>query len=72
MADEKAAKQVKEEPVEKIERSRLIAHSHEFFGVGPHIVAGALHDLGKGDADLSVEDAAAAIDKFRKRKVKES
>lgn len=71
MADEKAAAKAKAEPEpEKVDRDRLIASSHQFFGVPSHVVAGALADYGHGDGDLTVEDAQAAIDKFLKRKVK--
>jgi hypothetical protein len=70
MADEKAAKAKAEPEAEKVDRDRLIAAAHKFFGVGPHVVAGALADYGHGDSDLTVEEAQAAIDKFLKRKAK--
>lgn len=76
MADEKVTEakgknEAVEPEVEKVERTRLISDSHQYFGVGPHVVAGALHDYGHGDSPLDVESAREAIDKFLKRKVKE-
>jgi hypothetical protein len=69
---ETTTKAAKEEEAPKVERTRLISGAHEIFGVSSHVVAGALHDYGHGDTDLTVEEAKAIVDKYLKRKVKEA
>lgn len=59
-----------EKPAEdKVERARLIAESQQFFGVSPHVVAGALSDLGGGDGPVAPSRAQKAVDAFLKRPV---
>jgi hypothetical protein len=79
MADDKSTasepgkkEQAKEPAEEKVERERLIAESHQFFGFGPHVVAGALYGLDDRATAFKPSDVEEAIEKFLKRKVKEA
>lgn len=70
-SDETTTKADKEPAEEKVDRARLVREAYQFFGVSPHVVAGALHDLGGGDGDLQPSKVESAIGKFLKRDVKE-
>lgn len=79
MAEDKTSTETKKEPAkdkepaeEKVERARLVNQSYEFFGVGPHVVAGALHGLDRRATAFTPSEAQAEIEKFLKRKVKEA
>lgn len=74
MAEEKTSttaepKKAQEPAEEKVERERLLAEAQQFFGVGPHIVAGALHGLDGRATAFAPSKVKAEIDKFLKRKV---
>lgn len=54
---------------EKYPVSELVASSKALFGVMPEVVVGALH--GNKADELTKNDVSAAIEQFKKRKVKE-
>lgn len=65
MVDKKATEPVVES---RYPREELIAQAEAIFGVKPEVVIGALH--GNTALELSLSEVRAALEAFRKRRVK--
>lgn len=72
MAESQTTK-TKEEPKEpEFPRERIVAESDVLLGeTRRHVVAGAISDL-KGSGDITLAEARTAVDRYRKREVKEA
>lgn len=62
-----ATQKPKPEESSKYEKRELIAAAKNVFGVKPEIMAGALYGVTE---PITVEDAKARLDKFRKKEVR--